>query len=81
MLIEGLLQLKRRNVLAASPNAVLYAINKEQTTFGVHMAGIPSMEPKVPPRLNGLVRHFEIANVETKRHLRANQNFADLITR
>ena len=75
MLQQHLLDLERRNVLAAPANGVLHAVEKAKASVRLTHDAVAGMEPEVAPSLDRLVRHREIARRDREGLDRPHQQF------
>ena len=78
---QHLLDLVRRDVLAAAADRVLDPVDEAEGAVGVAHHPVAGVEPQVAPGLDGLLGHAEVAAGEGERLVGAQQQFAGLARR
>src|SRR3546814_610698 len=70
------LDLERRDILSSPTQRILHPIHEKIPAFRIPAHRIPSVEPQVSPRLDGLFRHAQILESDDPRHARTHQQLA-----
>src|SRR3546814_7388375 len=60
------LDLERRDILSSPTQRILHPIHEKIPAFRIPAHRIPSVEPQVSPRLDGLFRHAQILERDRK---------------